>query len=116
VPPDFVENSTYWLVHPSGRVLGGVNIRHRLNEHLATSGGHIGYGIRPSERRKGYAAEQLRLALDIMGEMGIRKVLIVCDKDNPGSARTILKNGGALDSEAEDPETGKLFQRYWIEL
>lgn len=116
VPEGFVESTTYWLIDESCRVLGGVNIRHRLNEYFSTRGGHIGYGIRPSERRKGYATEQLRLALDIMREMGITRVLITCDKDNPGSVRTILKNGGVLDSEAVDGETGKLFQRYWINL
>jgi predicted acetyltransferase len=116
VPSNFVESSTYWLIDESLRVLGGVNIRHRLNENLSARGGHIGYGIRPSERRKGYASEQLRLALDIMLEMGITQVLITCDTDNPGSARAILKNGGVLDSEAIDGETGKPFRRYWIHL
>lgn len=109
-----VEHSTYWLVDKNKQVIGAVNIRHRLNQALLNSGGHIGYGVRPSERRKGYAREMLRLALEIARSMGIEQALVTCDKNNLGSARTIIQNGGVLDSE--DMKAGIPFQRYWINL
>lgn len=109
-----VEHSTYWLINDDNRILGAVNIRHRLNEKLLQNSGHIGYGIRPSERRKGNASEALRQALNIVRSMGIYSALVVCDKDNIGSAKTIQKNGGVLENEVE--KDGELMQRYWIDI
>ena len=110
-----VPDSTYFcLDEDRGILVGAVNIRHSLNDYLLQYGGHIGDGIRPSERRKGYATEMIGLALEECRRLGIRKVLMVCDKDNMGSARSILKNGGILENEVE--EEGKLKQRYWITL
>ena len=91
-----------------------MNIRHRLNESLLLDGGHIGDGVRPSERGKGIATEMIRLALDECRKLGINRVLMVCDKDNPASARTIIKNGGVLENEVE--AGGNVVQRYWIEV
>lgn len=110
----FVEHSTYWLVREDNKVLGTVNIRHRLNENLLKVGGNIGYGIRPSERRKGYAAKMLSLALNITRAMGMERALVTCDEDNIGSERTILKNGGVFESSVE--EDGKAVKRFWINL
>jgi predicted acetyltransferase len=109
-----VPASTFWLVRDDGKVLGAANIRHYLNKDLEYRGGHIGQGIRPSERRKGYGTEMLRLALEVARNKGITAVLVTCDVDNIASAQTILKNGGELDSEGEN-ERGP-FQRYWIQL
>ena len=95
--------------------VGAVNIRHRLNEALLQSGGHIGDGIRPSQRRKGYATAMIRLALEECRKLGIDKVLMTCDKDNIGSAKSIMKNGGVLENEFVD-ESGAVEQRYWIDL
>lgn len=78
-------------------------------------GGHIGYEVRPSERRKGYATEMLRLALKKCVDLGITKVLITCDKSNLGSAKTIQNQGGVLENEFLE-ENGELAQRYWINL
>lgn len=78
-------------------------------------GGHIGNGIRPSERKKGYATKMIGLALEECRKLGIEKVLIVCDKDNIGSAKSIINNGGVLENEIAD-EDGTIEQRYWIEL
>ncbi|MBR2176691.1 MAG: GNAT family N-acetyltransferase, partial [Clostridia bacterium] len=94
---------------------GAVNIRHYLNDYLLKEGGHIGDGIRPSERRKGYATEMVRLALIECKKLGIDRVLMVCDKDNIGSAKSILKNGGVLEDEFLN-EYGDIEQRYWIDL
>lgn len=107
-----VNSSTYWLVNSNGRVLGAANIRHRLNEQLLKIGGHIGYGIRPSERLKGNATRLLALALREAKKLGIHKALLTCDKDNIGSAKTIIKNGGVLDSE--NISDGTVIQKYWI--
>lgn len=94
--------------------VGAVNIRHYLNEGLLKSGGHIGDGIRPSERRKGYATAMVALALDECKKLGIEKVLMCCDKSNIGSAKSIIRNGGVLENEVEDE--GEIVQRYWIAL
>ena len=110
----YVPQSTYWLVRNDNKVLGVINIRHALNAKLMNRGGHIGYGVRLSERGKGYASEMLRLALKIVKSMEIGRVLITCDKKNIASARTIVGNGGILHSEGID--NGIVFQRYWIDL
>lgn len=110
----YVESTTFWLINKSCRILGAIDIRHRLNENLLFRGGHIGYGVRPSERQKGYATKMLSLALQACKTMGIQRVLITCAKDNAGSVRTIVNNSGVLDSEGID--NGECFQRYWINL
>lgn len=97
------------------RLLGAVNIRHYLNDSLLKEGGHIGDGIRPSERRKGYATEMIRLALLECKKLGIDKVLMTCDQDNIGSVRAIVKNGGVLENEFVNAE-GHVEQRYWISI
>ena len=94
--------------------VGAVNIRHYLTDDLLSTGGHIGDGIRPSERRKGYATAMVALALDECRKLGIDKVLMCCDKDNIGSSKSIINNGGILENEVE--EDGNTVQRYWIKL
>ncbi len=79
-------------------------------------GGHIGYRIRPSERRKGYGTLILALTLAEARKLGLPRVLLTCDQDNIASARVIQANGGALASEGYSPQTQTLVSRYWIEL
>lgn len=111
----WVPDSTFFcLDEKRGVMVGAVNIRHYLNDHLLLCGGHIGDGIRPSERRKGYATQMIGLALEECRKIGIKKVLMVCDKDNIGSAKSIIRNGGILENELT--ENGKIKQRYWIDL
>jgi predicted acetyltransferase len=113
LPVNWVPDSTFWLVDDNQRVIGVVNIRHRLTDALFNSGGHIGYGIRPSERRKGFATQLLSLALEKAVELGIKKVLVVCDSSNIGSAKTILNNGGISDRDFIE-ENGNIIKRFWI--
>lgn len=113
-PPHLVPAHTYFLTDENKRVLGAINIRHYLNDYLFNVGGHIGYGIRPSERKRGYASLMLSMALPIAKELGINKILITCDKSNLGSAKTIISNGGILENEVFID--GETIQRYWIEV
>lgn len=109
-----VKATTYFLISKNNdKILGAVNIRHTLNDYLLKIGGHIGYGVAPSERHKGYATQMLSLALDKCREFGIEKVLVTCNKDNVFSAKTILKNGGVLENEYTE-ENNNIVQRYWI--
>jgi predicted acetyltransferase len=110
-----VPDSTWFALDEERNIIvGAVNIRHFLNEGLILDGGNIGDGIRPSERRKGYATEMIRLALEKCKELGIYHILMVCDKDNTGSAKSIQNNGGIL--EDEPVVDGEIEQRYWIDL
>lgn len=95
-------------------VVGAVDLRHYLNEPLLKNGGHIGDGVRPSERRKGIATAQIGLALQECKKLGIDKVLITCESWNIPSAKSIINNGGVLENEVE--VEGKTFQRYWIDI
>lgn len=97
-----VPASTYFVINlDSNKLIGMVNIRHYLNDYLISSGsGHIGYSVRPTERRKGYATELLRKALIILKtDLNVDEVLVGCYKDNIGSKKTILKNGGEFYKE-----------------
>ena len=96
------------------RLIGMIDIRHRLNDYLLNYGGHIGYSVRKSERKKGYATEMLKLALIECRRLGITKVLLTCHKDNTASAKTIIKNGASFENEVQE-EVG-ITQRYWINL
>lgn len=109
VPSDY-----WWLTPGEGRgqedVIGFLAIRHRLNDFLLEQGGHIGYSVRPSYRRRGHASRALGLALARARDLGLDRVLVTCDEDNVASAGTIESQGG----RQEDVRAGK--RRYWIEL
>ena len=110
-----VPDSTFFCLEEERNIIvGAVNIRHHLNEALLRNGGHIGDGVRPSERRKGIATKMIALALDECKKLGLERVLMVCDKENVGSSKSIQKNGGILENEIE--VNGVVEQRYWIEL
>jgi len=111
LPEGRVPAEIFFLIsNESKRILGAIDIRYELNDYLYKFGGNIGYGIRPTERRKGYATEMLKLALYRCKEKGMKKVLITCNKNNIGSSKTMIKNGGILENEVL--ENGELIQRY----
>lgn len=110
----YVPDSTFFLYDDvRNRLLGACNIRHYLNKGLLLTGGHIGDGIRPSERRKGYGTKIISLALDECKKLNIDKVLITCDEDNIGSKKAIINNGGILENKAID--NNKVVLRFWID-
>ena len=115
-PHNNVANSTFWLVDSNAEIVAISNLRHELNDFLLSYGGHIGYGVRPSARRRGYATQVLGQTLLKAKARGIDRIRITCSKDNVASAKTILRNDGKLEDEVFMPEQGELICRYWINL
>ncbi|AKC85484.1 GNAT family N-acetyltransferase [Pseudoxanthomonas suwonensis] len=113
IPEGFVPSSTYWLVE-GGEIVGVSNLRHRLNERIRQCGGHIGLGIRPSRRGRGFGNALMALTIREARKRGIEDVHIHCHKGNEASARMIVRNGGVLDSEIEDGEPAGIVQRYVV--
>jgi predicted acetyltransferase len=109
--------STFLVAEVEGQVVGRVSIRHDLNAHLAQVGGHIGYGVRPAFRRRGYATDIMRQSLGVAASVGLDRVLVTCDTDNVGSARVIESCGGVLENvlPGNDGSVGPGTRRYWVE-
>lgn len=115
VPKGLVPSSTYLAVREKDNyIVGMIDIRHYLNEYLTQVGGHIRYGVRKTQRNKGYAKQMLKLALEKCKELKIKKVLITCDEDNIASEKVILSANAKLeDIRNVDGENKK---RFWIDL
>ena len=118
VSKDWTVNTTFFGIREiDNKIVGMVNIRHELtNDRLRNYVGHIGYGVRPTERRKGYVTQILKQALAFCkNELKLEKVMLGCLKENEGSRKTIINAGGILEKEyiAED---GENVQTYWINL
>jgi predicted acetyltransferase len=96
-----------------GQIVGRVSIRHELNAFLTERGGHIGYGVRPEFRGRGYATAILLEALGIIHNLGVQRVLVTCDDANIASSRVIEKCGGVLENIIEI-DGGEPLRRYWI--
>jgi predicted acetyltransferase len=112
--PEGLVHCTYWWVVEQDEVLGAIALRHELNDFLLRAGGHIGYGIRPSARRRGLASFALGAVLPYAAKLGLPRVLVTCNVSNEGSRRTIERNGGELE-DIRDTEIGRL-RRYWVPL
>ena len=110
----YVTGSVYFAM-VNDKIVGTIAIRDYLNNSLLNIGGHIGYGVRPSERRKGYASQMLAAALEKCKDANMKKVLVTCDKSNTASAKTIIRNGGVLENVFVEDD-GNVILRFWIEL
>lgn len=108
VPADFL------VAEFAGEVVGRVSIRHALNDFLLAEGGHVGYAVGRSHRRRGYATEILRLSVERLRDLGVERVLVTCDDDNTASAATIERCGGVLEDRRRAGD-GTVKRRYWIE-
>jgi predicted acetyltransferase len=115
VQPGFVPQTIFWMMDDGGQVVGMVRMRHCLNDRLLQTGGHVGYYVRRCERGKGYATAALRLAVGQLRNMGVTRVLVTVNPANAASICTVVANGGVIDGQGRDPDSGEVVNRYWIE-
>ena len=108
---DWLPATTYFGICDNN-IVGTITIKHRINDNMRE---HISYGVHPSERRKGYATKMLALALNECKKLELKRVFITCDKNDIGSTKTIINNGGILESEFVE-EDGEIGQWYWIDV
>lgn len=117
VPSGLVPSTQLVCIRESdGKLVGMIQVRHTLNDYLRNYAGHIGYSVRPSERRKGYAAWMLGSVLPYCKSLGINDVMVSCLVGNEGSRRTILRNGGVYAETVTQPHKGVLLEKYWIHI
>lgn len=111
---EWVKNSTYFYFL-DGVIIGAANIRHELTEDLLKTGGHIGYGVAPLFRRKGFATNILLESLKVCKEIGIQRALVTCDEDNIGSAK-VIQNAGGIEETPYLQDNGIHSRRFWIDI
>ena len=114
VNPEWVVSSTFFAM-TNEKIIGMIDIRHLLNQMLREYGGHIGFGVRPSERSKGFATEILMEGLKHCNTIGLHEIMLACYKENAASSKTILKCGGVFEKEFLYAD-GKIVQVYWIKI
>lgn len=117
LPKEFVIATQFLYIRKTDNCLVGmIQVRHYFNDYLSKFGGHIGYSIKPNERRKGYATAMLKTVLSYCKEIGLDKILITCLDDNIGSEKTILNNGGVYESTVYEWREKRHLKRFWITL
>ena len=108
---------TFLLIRENdNKIVGTINVRWNLNQEMLNFGGHIGYGIRPTERRKGYNKINLYLGIIEAKKLGLEKVMLDCDVNNLGSDKTLKALGGVLERTEVDPSDGTLTNVYWFDV
>lgn len=111
------QSRTFLLIRENdNKIVGTINVRWNLNEAMLRFGGHIGYGIRPTERRKGYNKINLYLGMLEAKKVGLEKVMLDCDVNNLGSDKTLKALGGKLERTEVDPSDGILTNVYWFDV
>lgn len=111
------QSRTFLLIRENdNKIVGTINVRWNLNEAMLRFGGHIGYGIRPTERRKGYNKINLYLGMLEAKKVGLEKVMLDCDVNNLGSDKTLKALGGKLERTEVDPSDGILTNVYWFNV
>lgn len=116
LPPGVVAQTTYVLLDRDGRALGEIRLRPHLTPPFERHNGHIGYNVRPRERGKGHATRMLALTLEKARALGMERVMLPVEGENPASVRVIAKNGGTLERRIMNEESGKSVALYWIAL
>lgn len=117
IPSDLVPATQFLFVRKSdNKLIGMIQVRHYFNEYLEKYVGNIGYSVRPSERRKGYAKKMLASVLPFCRELGLKKILVSCIDGNIASEKTILANGGKYESTVQEPRGNRILKKFWIEL
>lgn len=114
--PEGTVPATFLVADVGGTLVGRTSIRHELDDFLAEFGGHVGYGVRPAYRRRGFAGEILRQSLDVLRAVGVDRALVTCDVDNIGSAAVIEACGGRFERVAPGRDGVAAKRRYWIDL
>jgi predicted acetyltransferase len=114
LPPDRVRAAFLVGADADGNLIGRASVRFTLNDYLADTGGHVGYGVRPAFRRRGHATVMLMESLALLRAEGVERVLVTCDDDNIGSATVIERAGGVLEDKRTDRFEGTEKRRYWI--
>lgn len=115
LPEGRVPQTTFWILDGQ-QAVGLLRMRHLLNDYTRMFGGHIGYYVRPSARRKGLATLALQLALQEIVQVGVRSVMLTTNPDNLGSIRVIEENGGHLKAQVPSEDGSETVCQYWIEL
>lgn len=117
LPDEWVLTTQFLYIRKSdNRLVGMIQVRHYFNDWLSKFGGHIGYSIKPDERRKGYATSMLKAVLPYCKEIGLDKILISCIDGNLGSEKTILNNGGIYETTVYEQDIKRNLKRFWITL
>lgn len=116
VTKDRIPSYTYFYMNRRKYIVGIITIRTALNKFHLNENGHIGYSVRPTERKKGYATKMLKAALKQSKKLGMERVLLICDKINKGSAKVIKRCGGKFAGEKYSKYFDEVVEKYWIVL